>query len=147
VEDFIMNKQQLFSGLVGTVIALGFINTVSAGNQSWHYDASSDTVSYVFSGSDNHNSGDREYPATRQANVQSWQYDVSSDTVSYAFSGSDNHNSGDREYPATRQADVQSWQYDVSSDTIIYAGSGNRQRSSEQSADTDTRIAMDTDLS
>jgi len=82
-----MNKQQLFSGLVGTVIALGVINTASAEHQSWHYDASSDTVSYAITGSDNRNSGDREYPATRQAGVQSWQYDVSSDTIIYAGSG------------------------------------------------------------
>jgi hypothetical protein len=109
VEDFIMNKQQLFSRLVGTIIALGFINTASARHQSWHYDASSDTVSY-------------------------------------AFTGSDNRHPGDRVYPATRQAGVQSWQYDISSDTIIYAGGGNRQSSSEQSADTDSRFAMDTDL-
>ncbi|MGB7933117.1 MAG: hypothetical protein WCH04_12990 [Gammaproteobacteria bacterium] len=82
-----MNKRQRFSGLVGTVIALGFINTASAGHQSWHYDASSDTVSYAFSGSDNRNSWDRVYPETRQAGVQSWQYDNSSDTIIYAVSG------------------------------------------------------------
>jgi hypothetical protein len=87
VEDFIMNKQQLFSGLVGTFIALGLINTASAGHQSWRYDASSDTVSYTFTGSDNRNPGDREDPATRQAGVQSWRYDVSSDTIIYAGSG------------------------------------------------------------
>lgn len=82
-----MNKQQLFSRLVGTVLTLGVITVASAGNQSWQYDGSSDTVSYAFSGPDNRSYGDADYPGNRQAGNQPWQYDAYTDTVGYAFNG------------------------------------------------------------
>lgn len=82
-----MNKQQLFSGLVGTLLTLGIISGAAADQLSWQYNASSDTVSYAFSGADKPVFGHGDYPATRQAGNQPWQYDASSDTVSYAVSG------------------------------------------------------------
>jgi hypothetical protein len=84
-----MNKQQVFSGLIGTVLTLGVITVASAANQSWQYDGSSDTVSYAFSGPYNHNYGEADYPAKPQAGNQSWQYDETIDSVSYVFSGRD----------------------------------------------------------
>jgi len=87
-----MYKQQLISGLVGTVIALGLINVASAEHQSWHYDASSDTVRFAVSGPNSEDSGNREYSAPRENELQSWRYDVSSDTV--LFAGDGNRESG-----------------------------------------------------
>jgi hypothetical protein len=69
-----MNKQQLLNGLVGTVLTLGIITVASAGNQSWQYDASTDTVSYAFSGPDNHTYGEADYSGNQQASNLPWYY-------------------------------------------------------------------------
>ena len=82
-----MHKQHLVSALAGTFIALGLISSVSAEQQSWRYDASSDTVRYGFSGSDNRGSGTREDPDPQQSDRQGWHYDSSSDTIIYAGGG------------------------------------------------------------
>jgi len=87
-----MYKQPLIRGLVGTVIALGLINVAAAEHQSWHYDASSDTVRFAVSGPNSGDSGNREYPAPRENDLQSWRYDVYSDTV--FFAGGGNRESG-----------------------------------------------------
>jgi hypothetical protein len=89
-----MNKQQLLGGLVGTVLTLGVITVASAGDNSWQYNASTDTVSYAFSGPDNRGYGPADYPGNRQSGNSSWQYDASTDSISYAFSGRDDGSAG-----------------------------------------------------
>jgi hypothetical protein len=108
-----MNKQQLLGGLAGTVLTLGVITVASAGDQSWQYDAATDSVSYAFSGPGNRSYGAADYPGNRQAGNQSWQYDASTDTVSYAFSGRDGGSVGQSEVTTKRIAmdDNLPWYY------------------------------------
>jgi len=87
-----MNKQHLISTLAGTIIALGLISSVSADQQSWRYDVTSDTIHYGFNGTDNRSAGNREDPAPQQTDRHGWRYDIASDTVIYAGGG--NRDSG-----------------------------------------------------
>jgi hypothetical protein len=71
-----MNKQQLFSALIGTALTLGSISIASAGNPTWRYDEQSDSIIYAFSGSDHRTGGEADNSVNPQYGNQPQRHDA-----------------------------------------------------------------------
>ena len=106
-----MNKQLLFSALIGTALALGSIGVASAGNPTWRYDEESDTVTYAFGGPEIRNSSVADNPGNPQANNMSWRYDEESDSVTYALNPLDISTSRDRSTTVRGHGSDLPWYY------------------------------------
>lgn len=125
-----MNKQQLFSTLVGTVLTVGAITVASAGNPPWRYDADTDRIFYSFSGPD-HKYGEADYPSSPQAGDLPWRYDADTDRIFYSFSGPEIRNSDVTDNSGNPQARNLPWYYDADSDRIFYTFGGSDTRDSK----------------
>jgi len=90
-----MNKQQLFSALVGTALTLGSISIASAGNPTWRYDEESDSIIYAFSGPDHRTGGEADNPVNQQYGNQSQRYDAGA--------------GGEAETPVNQQSGIWPW--------------------------------------
>jgi hypothetical protein len=104
-----MNKQQLFSALVGTALTLGGIGVTSAGNPTWRYDAESDTVTYAFSGPDHHSGGEADNPVNQQYGNQPRGYDTDTGAGIRTFTGPGHRIDGEAGNPVNRQSGIWPW--------------------------------------
>jgi hypothetical protein len=105
-----MNKQQLFSALVGTTLALGTITIASAGNPTWRYDEESDSIIYA-------SGGESDDPVHPQYGNQPGQYDADTGAGIPAFSAPEHRTDGNVENPVSRQSGIWPWNDPVLTDS------------------------------
>ena len=112
-----MNKQQLFSALVGTALTLGGISIASAGNPTWRYDEESDSIIYAFGGADHRTGGEADNPVNQQYGNQPRRYDADTGAVNRTFTRPEHHTDGEAENPMNQQSGIWPWNDPILTDS------------------------------